>query len=211
MKWDRVPLNDILVERIENPTPEYLLSHEIPIISKIRFNDGIIELRDSKETKTKMIMILPGDLVISGINAAKGAVAIYSKNKKRPISATIHYSAYTPKSEIANGRYVWWLFRSDLFRNILKQTLPGGIKTELKASRILPLEVPLPPMEIQDELVRKLDSLQKKVNDLQILNRKFLDLAEILKASFINHQINQYKPNYMNLGEFLSEKLRNGL
>jgi len=40
-----------------------------------------------------MILIKKGDLVISGINVEKGAMAVYTGDED--ITATIHYSSYS--------------------------------------------------------------------------------------------------------------------
>lgn len=59
---------------------------KVKIMEKITFNDG--------QTKTNMILMHPGDLVLSVINAVKGAVSIYAKNTREPIATIIHYSSY---------------------------------------------------------------------------------------------------------------------
>jgi len=82
-KWPTVPLGEMLTERRETPPDEAILSGKIPIIAKIGFNDGKIELREDGKTRTKMILIRPGDLVISGINATKGAIAVYGEENER--------------------------------------------------------------------------------------------------------------------------------
>ena len=92
--WPQIALGEILTERTEVPEPSLLESGAIPIVSKIRFSDGKIELRSETATKTKMILIRPGDLVLSGINAMKGAIAIYAPEMPTPAAATIHYAAY---------------------------------------------------------------------------------------------------------------------
>lgn len=88
--WKEILLGEVLTERREMPSPESLENGEINIVSKIGFNQGKIELRSDGKTKTGMILIRPGDLVVSGINAAKGAIAIYDENQLKPIAATIH-------------------------------------------------------------------------------------------------------------------------
>src|SRR3989338_9680210 len=94
--WQSVPLGNVLTERREKPSDEKLATGAICVVYKISFNDGRIQLREDGETKTGMILIRPGDLVVSGINAAKGAIAIYGKDKMEPIAATIHYGSYIP-------------------------------------------------------------------------------------------------------------------
>lgn len=65
--WPLVPLGEILTERREVPSGESIAIGEIPIIAKIGFEDGRIQLRRDGQTKTGMILIRPGDLVVSGI------------------------------------------------------------------------------------------------------------------------------------------------
>src|SRR4030043_357459 len=128
--WPSVPLEEILTERKELPSLESFVSGATRIIEKIGFNDGKIHLRIDGKTKTNMILIRPGDLVISGINAAKGAIAIYDKENSKPIAATIHYGAYLPDKNKVDVRYLWFFLRSRNFQEILAENIPGGIKTE---------------------------------------------------------------------------------
>ena len=94
--WPNVLLREVLVERKESPSENELLTGKIPILAKIRFADGKLELRKDGQTRTGMILARPGDLVLSGINAVKGAIAIYDADNASPIAATIHYGAYIP-------------------------------------------------------------------------------------------------------------------
>ena len=126
--WQEVLLGDVLTERRETPSTESLENGEVSIVSKIGFNEGKIELRADGKTKTGMILARPGDLVISGINAAKGAIAIYPETAKKPIAATIHYGAYIPNKEQVDIQYLWWFLRSATFRDIVQHHIPGGIK-----------------------------------------------------------------------------------
>ena len=155
-KWEEVRLDEVLVERKETPDPVALATGEIRIVSKIGFNTGEMEFRESTATKTKMIQFQPGDIVLSGINAAKGAIAIYPNEAKKPGSATMHYSAYFVNPERADTTFLWWLFRSKAFQHILFRTLPGGIKSELKPKQLLPISVKLPSLSEQRHEVHTL-------------------------------------------------------
>ena len=95
-KWPKVRLGEVLIERREEPAAIDLALGKIKIVAKIGFNDGLIQIRSDGETKTGMILIYPGDIVVSGINAAKGGIAIYGEENTEPIAATIHYGAYVP-------------------------------------------------------------------------------------------------------------------
>lgn len=178
--WPSVKLERILEERRETPSPESILTGNIPIISKIGFDDGKIQLRTELETKTNMILVRPGDLVVSGINAAKGAIAIYGDNEPGPIAATIHYGAYAPRKNQVDARYLWWLLRSQYFRDILLRHVPGGIKTELKATRLLQIPIPLPPFPEQLRVVAQIDALAAKINEARRLRHQATEEADFL-------------------------------
>lgn len=183
--WKTVPLGSVLIERRETPTEIELLSGMTPIVSKIGFHNGQLELRDGGQTRTKMIRIQPGDLVISGINAGKGAVAIYPSDRQSPIAATIHYSSYSPVPGAVEIRYLWWLLRSHYFREVLVQQVPGGIKTELKPNRFLPITVPLPPLAEQQRIVARIDALAARIEEAKGLRAQAVAELEALMGAII--------------------------
>jgi type I restriction enzyme S subunit len=184
--WPIVRLAEVLTERRETPNPTKILSGEIPIVSKIGFDTGRIELRNSSQTKTGMILIQPGDLVLSGINAAKGAIAIYDKENTTPIAATIHYGAYTPNERKVDLRYLWHFLRSRTFQEILTQHMPCGIKTELKATRFLAVPVPLPSLSDQRRILARIDQLAAKIEQARSIRESLRPLAHTLFLANIN-------------------------
>ena len=186
MKWNSVPLGDILTERKETPDPDALVLGDVRILSKISFSTGQIELRRDSKTRTTMIMVQPGDLVISGINAHKGAVAVYSKHAVYPIAATIHYSCYVPNENMVENNYLWWLLRSRMFRELLAKHVPGGIKTELKAKRFLPIPVPLPPLEEQRRIVAHIEVLVQRIEEARAFRQAAMRDADALFEAEIN-------------------------
>ncbi len=181
--WPTVRLGEVLSERREMPADDDILSGKIRIIEKIGFNDGLIRLRTDSQTKTGMILIRPGDLVVSGINAAKGAIAIYSESNQEPVAATIHYGGYIPKRDRVETKFLWWILRSDFFRDLLLEYVPGGIKTELKAKRLLPIPVPLPTLAEQRRVVARIEELAAKVEEARELRQQAVIEAEALLAS----------------------------
>jgi type I restriction enzyme S subunit len=180
-----VPLSDVLTERQEVPSADALIKGEICVIEKIGFNDGKIQLRTNSTTKTNMILIQPGDLVVSGINAAKGAIAIFDQKNTRPIAATIHYSSYIINKQKADIKYLWWLLRSHKFKELLLEYSPGGIKTELKAKRFLPIPIPLPPLEEQRRIVVRVEELVGKIEEVRSLRNEIIkDSHRVLLSAY---------------------------
>jgi len=203
--WPMVPLGEILTERRELLSIDSLVLGEIPIVAKIGFDDGKIQFRSSGETKTNMIQIRPGDLVVSGINAAKGAIAIYDANNAKPIAATIHYGAYITNKERVNTSYLWWLLRSATFKQLLLEYVPGGIKTELKAKRLLSVPVPCPTLSEQQRTVTRIEELATVVNAANILQQQSIEETNSLFASAINQVWkNQTNWSTKSIGELVS-------
>lgn len=207
-KWPNVPLGNFLQERTERPSIESIILGEIPIVEKIGFDTGKIELRSESKTKTNMILIQPGDLVLSGINAAKGAIAIYGEENEKPAAATIHYSSYKVNSDIADILYLWSYMRSNSFRRILINSLPGGIKTEVKPKRLLPIEIPLPPLEEQKRIVAKIESLMTRVKETQKLQEDIAKEQTLVFQKSVERVVPLDKLN--KLASVLQGKPRNG-
>jgi type I restriction enzyme, S subunit len=188
--WQSRPLSDLLTERDETPSVEELASGAIRIIAKIGFNDGKIQVRPNANTRTGMILVRPGDLVVSGINAAKGAIAMYDEQNQQLLAATIHYASYIPNHDRVDIRFLWWLLRSQVFREILNTNLPGGIKTELKSKRLLPVEVPLPPLFEQRRIVSRIDELSARIKGSKGLRQKASVETEALITAALRRSFN---------------------
>lgn len=181
--WQTIKLNEILTFRDGTPDALKVSSGDIPIISKISFAEGKIELRNDGISNTKLVKILPNDLVISGINAEKGAISINSFGKE--ISATIHYSAYFNDVEKVNLGFLHYYLRSAVFQNDLKFQLANGIKTELKPKRFLNLEISLPPLKVQQKILSTLEKVKVKIDEVNTLKTEQVkDINNLLFSKY---------------------------
>jgi type I restriction enzyme, S subunit len=191
--WESVRLEQVLIERRETPKAQDLISGAVQVVSKISFSDGLIQMRQSSDTKTGMILAYPGDILVSGINASKGAIAIYDPNASSPIAATIHYGAYTPIESRVDRKFLWWLLRSKTFNDLLQQYVPGGIKTELKAKRFLPIPIPLPPLEEQKRIVAIVENLAAQIAEARGLREKADVHTEFAWETLARKKLNSLK------------------
>lgn len=161
-EWKKVKIGDFLTEREGRFKPEDKAIAHYKRLDKIDFL-GTIHL-STKPTKTDMILVYPGDLVISGINVAKGAITVYQG--KEPVCATIHYSSYTFNSALVDLDYFKYFVKSPAFVEALKQQVKGGIKTEIKPKHLLPLEISIPNLPEQKHIVSKVSENINKINCL---------------------------------------------
>ena len=100
-EWQETEVNEFLKERAGRYKPDDPIVTKLKRLDKIDFS-GVMHFSD-KSSKTNMIIAKKGDLVISGINVAKGALAVYDGNND--ITATIHYSSYQFDEEKINVEY----------------------------------------------------------------------------------------------------------
>ncbi len=161
-EWQKVKISQFLKEREGryDPGDEAVLG--LKRLNKIDFS-GEIHLSD-KGSKTDMIIVEPGDLVISGINVSKGALAVY--HGEEPITATIHYSSYAFDERQIDIDYFKRFVRSQSFVQALKDQVKGGIKTEIKPKHFLPLEIHLPDIESQKEIGSFFKKIENEMGDL---------------------------------------------
>lgn len=161
-EWKKVKIGDFLTEREGRykPNDKEILKYQR--LDKIDFS-GHIHISD-KPTKTNMIIVFPGDLIISGINVAKGAISVYQG--KEPVCATIHYSSYTFDDKKVDLDYFKYFVKSPAFIFALQQQVKGGIKTEIKPKHLLPLEISLPDLSTQKEIVKV---LSKKIEKVELI------------------------------------------
>lgn len=161
-EWKKVKIGDFLTEREGRYKPNDKEISKYQRLDKIDFS-GNIHI-SNKPTKTDMIIVFPGDLVISGINVAKGAISVYQG--KEPVCATIHYSSYTFDDKKVDLDYFKYFVKSPAFIFALQQQVKGGIKTEIKPKHLLPLEISLPDLSTQKEIVKV---LSKKIEKVELI------------------------------------------
>lgn len=184
MILNNIKISSFLTERKVKLKPGDANDSGLKRIVKIDFS-GRILLSDT-QTQTDMILIKKGNLVISGINVEKGAMAVYEGDED--ILASIHYSAYEYDSTIIDIGYLKWYLKSDAFKNILIEQTSSGIKTEIKAKQLLQLVIKLPLIPDQQKVVKYIETfsnnnrllcneIQKQCRYITKLRQSILQLA----------------------------------
>ena len=184
-KLRKVRISQFLKERTGRYHPDDESVRSLKRLDKIDFS-GNVYLTD-KDSKTDMIIIEPGDLVISGINVSKGAIAIYYGEE--PITATIHYSSYTFDESVIDIHYFKRFIRSQYFIQALKDQVKGGIKTEIKPKHLLPLEIYLPDTTQQKEIVSFFDNVESEIASTINLNNQQKCLINNLRQQILQEAI----------------------
>jgi len=186
MTWRKVKVSEFLTERANRFSPDEANKLGLQRVGKIDFS-GNIHLVADKSTRTGMILVKKGDLLISGINAEKGAIAIY--NFDEDALATIHYSSYTYDARKINITFLKWFLKSPAFKGILNSNAGNGIKTEIKPKRFLALEIYLPKLEEQEKIVKHIQAIEGEIGDLQAFSNENISLASSLRQSILTEAV----------------------
>ena len=186
MTWRTIKIWDFLTERKDRMTPDEANISGISRLEKIDFS-GTIHVREWKDTNTWMIAVYPWDLVISGINVEKGALAVYEWTEK--ILATIHYSSYEYNPEMIDIEYLRYFSRSSTFRKIILEQAWWGIKTEIKAKKFLALQIFLPDLDSQKKIVNTIQWVENEIKKVNEIIGKNIKLSKQLKSSILQDAI----------------------
>jgi type I restriction-modification system DNA methylase subunit/restriction endonuclease S subunit len=126
---------------------------EYDIIDKISFDDGKIHLREVRETGMDLYRASEGDLITSKINVHQGAMALSPSD----LVCSTHYQVYEINRAKINPKYLLLLLRSAKFLEIVNIEKAGGIKNEAGAEFLSKFKIPLPPLEVQNTIVGKIE------------------------------------------------------
>ena len=184
-EWKKVKIGEFLTEREGRFKPDDKRISKYQRLDKIDFS-GNIHL-SNKPTKTDMILVQSGDLVISGINVAKGAITVYQGDE--PVCATIHYSSYTFDCSKVDLDYFKFFVKSDAFVAAIQKQVKGGIKTEIKPKHLLPLEISILDLQTQKKIVKEISSQLDKTEQLSIEIAKQKSYAKQLRQNILQEAI----------------------
>ena len=207
MAWKTVEIGSFLKERGDRFKPEEANTLDLKRIKKIDFQ-GKIHVIDHKPTKTNMILVKKGDLVISGINVEKGALAVYEGDEDA--LATIHYSSYEYDKNQVDIEYLKWFLKSRTFQDILKEQAGGGIKTELKVKKFLPLKIQLPGLDEQIDIASRINNVAAEIIELNNITDRNEKLLIQLRDKILEEKLNNPAWKQIRLKKILIGKPRNG-
>ena len=155
-RWPMVKLEKLISPRKEKIKKEEYKGIE-QVVSKISFSDGKLHLREDNKTGMDLYRLYKNDLLVSNINFHQGAVAI---NDVDMLVCSTHFQPYIVDCSKVNPAYLILILRSKAFLDYVSNQKTNGIKTEARYNFIKDLEIPLPSIEKQKELVSEYEHLQ---------------------------------------------------
>ena len=176
-KYKLEKINQLMdnIKIISKPSEEEITYIEI---GDIDVENAIINLKSMKLKKlpnNSKIYIKQGDLLISKVRPNRKAIAIY--NEKEGAYCT---SAFCVLRE--NGKYkkelLQYLLRTNILNSLIVRNVTGSTYPTINDIDILNLEIPLPPIEIQQKIVDEINERKKKALNLQKKAKEILENAK---------------------------------
>jgi len=118
---------------------------------------------ENKFIEMKRFEVLEGDVLIS-CSGTMGKIAIVPKNHRVGIINQALLKL-TPNKSVVNGEYLKYILESDLIQKKYFQNQNGVAIQNVASVKVLSvIEIPLPPLEVQNQIVAKLKDYQNIIS-----------------------------------------------
>lgn len=215
-RWDvkayafqqKVFKNAVLLREILTPynvplSKEKMIDKGWSIIAKINFA-GELFLRAPENTKTFKgnVHEIDGEtLIYSKINVRHGCVYYHPKDSI-PFGVSSEYPAYKIDNKRVNGDFLVLLLQSQYFKNALSAGTSGISKARVKPNVFLDIQIPLPSLEEQKNIVSTYNAKIEQANIYSLctyrINKKIEDYLHNILETNIEFDISGSFLNYVN-------------
>ncbi|MBP9814233.1 N-6 DNA methylase [Candidatus Woesebacteria bacterium] len=157
-QYPQVEISELITPKYEKIKQDDFQG-DFDVVEKISFGDGKIHIREKRETGMDLYKSEAGDLITSKINVHQGAVAISPSD----LVCSTHYQIYSINETVVNPKYLLLVLRSSKFLEIVNIEKAGGIKNEAGAEFLSKFKIPLPSLEIQKDIVEKIEKKKQMI------------------------------------------------
>lgn len=174
--------------------------------------DGSINIKKRKYVQVndeirEKYRLRDNDIVI----ARSGSVGIsYLYNEK---DGEMIYASYLIRfrinPNIALPKFIFYHFHSPFYWRFVENTKRKAAQVNINATELKNLEIPLPPLPIQKQIVEKLDTLMASIENAKKLHEQSEDLTNTLMQAAIQHEFARAEEEgweWKRLGETLFKK-----
>ena len=125
-----------------------------------RMNDEALRLCNNRSN------LEVGDVLFSGTGTI-GETAVISEP---PTNWNIKEGVYVikPKKDVLNSRFLMYILRTDVMKAAIAKKVAGGTVKSIPMAEMRKLQLPVPPLDVQNRLVNVLDNFDAICSDLKI-------------------------------------------
>ena len=171
-KWDMVKLEALFTEIKNGKNVQQFDEVGKYRVSRIQtIADGTVNLEKTKWTNDEVNdtdFLQFGDILLSHINSFEHLAksAIYKFSEK--VIHGVNLIKFRADKEKINPEYAIYIFKSPLFIEKAKSYAQKAVnQASIKVADLKTIQIPLPPLEIQEEIVKELDGYQAVIDGAQ--------------------------------------------
>jgi type I restriction enzyme, S subunit len=182
--WPQVCLSDVLtqVQRDEAPVS----GKNYRQIGVRLWGQGAYEREsiDGSQTQyAKLFEARAGDIVVNKIWARNGSVAVVSDALNGTWGST-EFPLFEPDRARLNPRWMHWITRAPWFWSACDEHAQGTSgKNRIKPDQFLGIEIPLPPLDVQKNIIARIDTIQQQ---LQATAKLRISIEDQLQSLFLS-------------------------
>jgi type I restriction enzyme M protein len=163
-----VPVSKFMKENVKTVDPRNTPKEIFELLSIPAFDAGKPELLRGEEIGSQKKLVLPGDILLSRIipHIRRCWVVEENSDGRRQIAST-EWIVFSSNEIIP--RFLRQLLVSDFFHTSFMQTITGvgGSLSRANPGAVGEIRIPLPPLDVQKEIVAEIEGYQKEIRRLE--------------------------------------------
>jgi len=187
--WPTKKLGEICEERKERNTkklnlPVYSISNVLGFV----LSEEYFYKRVYSENLKNYKLVYKYDFAYNPARVNVGSIGIY-KGDTLCLISPMYEIFYIRDIKTLNPYFLFYLLKTDLYQNIIKNLAAsqGSIRQVLKLRDLFDLEIPVPPLDIQQKIVKILDTIQEAVDVQEKIIEKTKELKKSLMADLFKY------------------------
>ena len=178
-KYEIVELSEVIKERSEKVALYDFPKEKFWILwvnNKVWLFDAYEELWENINQKYKKVYLW--DIAYNPYRVNVGSVWLKTEKQKYNYISPA-YVVFSCDNNKLNYEYFYILFKTDFFNKIINENTTGSVRQNFKFSTLSKIKIPLPPLEIQEKLVKeyyeKIELAEQKEKEAEILEKQIED------------------------------------
>lgn len=182
--WPRVQLGSVLRRSDETVIP--IRGSEYREVTVRLWGKGVIERGrvNGATVSARRFVARSGQLILSRIDARNGAIGLVSQALDGAL-VTNDFPLFNIDHDYLDPIYLEWISKTPWFvEQCLKASEGTTNRVRLKEERFARIEIPLPPMVVQQRVVEQIEAVRTLIQEAQKFRQDCLDLGTALLQSF---------------------------
>jgi type I restriction enzyme M protein len=157
---------------------ELMLSSQNIFDNELNLNSPRFITTKDFERENKRTEVSPGDVLLTIVGTIGRCLAVKERMPKFALQRSV--AVFKPKPQELSPDYLCRIIQSERIQSVLAATAKGVAQKGVYLGDLRALEIPLPPLEVQHQIVAEIESYQASIEDHK---KAIAALEEQIKSS----------------------------